>query len=150
MTVKDSIVQQNSGDFDIMIEFKNTIHGMSAIFEQDGRVAYAYLLEQEEFISDVWLYNVDYTPQKPEWKDRLCEMPFRNSIQYVSSPVFKPVIDSNEVHVNWIENNDGNIILNIFVRGELMGILHKGCKPGWSKIASLDSPIAKAIKVASS
>jgi hypothetical protein len=25
MTVKDSIMQQNSGEFDIMIEFKNTI-----------------------------------------------------------------------------------------------------------------------------
>jgi hypothetical protein len=147
MTVKDSIAQQNSGDFDITIEFKNTIHGMSAIFEQDSKVAYAYLLEQEEFVSDVWLYNVDYTPQNPEWKDRLCDMPFRNSVKYVSSPGFKPVIDSSEIHVKWIENNDGTIIVNIFVRGELMGILQKDCKPGWSKMASSDSPIAKVLRL---
>ncbi len=146
MTVKDSIMQQNSGDVDITIEFKNTVYGMSAIFEQNSKVAYAYLLEQGEFVSDVWLYNVDYAPQNPEWKDRLCDMPFRNSIQYVSSPVFQPVVDPKEIHVKWIENNDGNIIVNIFIRGELMGVLQKSYKPGWSKMASSDSPIAKVLR----
>jgi hypothetical protein len=137
---------RDSTEENIIVEFKNMVYSMSAIFEQDSRVAYAYLLEQEEFVSDVWLYNVDYTPQHPEWKDRLCDMPFRNSVQYVSSLVFKPVIDSSEIHVKWIENNDGTILVNIFVRGELMGILQKDCKPGWSKMASSDSPISKVLR----
>jgi hypothetical protein len=118
---------------------------MSTIFEQDSRVAYAYLLDREEIVSDVWLYNVDYVPQIPEWENNIGEMPFRNSVKYTSTQVFKSVVKQDEVNVDWIEENDKNIVVKILIRGELMGILEKSHKPGWSKMASMNSPIAKAL-----
>lgn len=146
MTVVDSMVfDQNSKDKDLTLEFKSIAHGISVIFEQDSKVAYAYLLDREEVVSDVWLYNVDYAPQNPEWKNHLCDMPFRNSIQYVSCPVFTPINNQNEISIEWIENNDKNVIVNVFIRGELMGVLQKFCKPGWSKLSSVDSPIARVL-----
>jgi hypothetical protein len=146
MTVVDSVVfNQNGDNEDITIEFKSLIYEMSTIFEQNSKVAYAYLLDQEEVISDVWLYNIDYTPQIPEWKNNLCEMPFRNSIEYVSPVVFKPVINQDEVRVEWIEESDKYIVAKILIRGELVGILGRDHKPGWSKMALANSPIAKIL-----
>ena len=36
----------------------------SAVFEDDGEVAYGYLLSDGQIISDVWLYNSDTGPSR--------------------------------------------------------------------------------------
>jgi len=38
-------------------------------FEDDRRVAYAYLKRGEKFVADVWVYNRAESPTAPEWKE---------------------------------------------------------------------------------
>ena len=70
----------------------------SAVFEDDGEVAYGYLLLDGEIISDVWLYNNDDT--RPE---------------YVA-----PVSDDDEVSIVWIyDGNSAPIAVQFWIRGAL-------------------------------
>ena len=41
----------------MLIERDNGATGYSAVFEDDGKVAYAYLLDDGRIVADVWLYN---------------------------------------------------------------------------------------------
>jgi hypothetical protein len=38
------------------------------VLEDDGRVAYAYLLERDAIVADVWLYNIGEDPV--DWQRR--------------------------------------------------------------------------------
>ena len=63
-------------------KFLNQKTGYSVIFDDDGRVAYAYLLAPDEHIvSDVWLYNRCESPLQPEWPDQE-KIPFANPASY--------------------------------------------------------------------
>jgi hypothetical protein len=145
MIMEDSIDYSDIEEGDIMIEVKDNSRDISAIFEQNNRVAYAYLLLEDTIVSDVWLYNIDYSPELPEWKDSSCEMPFRNAAQYVWQKTFQPINKSSEVAMIWIEEQNVIIGAEIFVRDELLGVLLNGHKPGWSKLALVDNPIAKSL-----
>jgi hypothetical protein len=140
------IASKNIDVKEITIQFDNIDRNMSVIFSQCSRVAYGYLIHAEEFISDVWLYNIDYAPQNLEWKIDGCEMPFRNSIEYIEKPTLRPVDSMNEVEVQWVENNN-DIAAEIFIRGELLGVLQEDCKPGWAKMALIDNPIARVLNL---
>jgi len=54
----------------MLIERNNSGTGYSAIFEDDGKVAYAYRLDNGKIVADVWLYNRAVAPEAPEWRDR--------------------------------------------------------------------------------
>lgn len=62
--------------------FCKTNQSYSLIIEDDGRVAYAYLLLNEEIIGDLWLYNQEETPSFSDWSNP-DNMPFLNSQQFV-------------------------------------------------------------------
>lgn len=50
------------GKFFIKYEWVDKEHFL--IIEDNGRVAYAYLLKNEKIIGDVWLYNRCVSPKK--------------------------------------------------------------------------------------
>ena len=69
----------------MLCRFTDQKSGYSVVFDDDGRVAYAYLLNhQGNIISDVWLYNQCKTPKEPEWKTSN-NMPFANSLSIQKS-----------------------------------------------------------------
>ena len=43
---------------ELVLRYDEPDGGRSVVLEDDGRVAYAYLLEKDTIVSDVWLYNV--------------------------------------------------------------------------------------------
>ena len=47
----------DSDNVGVVVEGKDSSSNYSAIFEDDGRVAYAYLLHDGHIIADVWLQD---------------------------------------------------------------------------------------------
>jgi hypothetical protein len=122
--------------------------GYSTVFDDDGRVAYCYLLdESESIVGDVWLYNRCSTPVDPEWKDPE-NMPFANPQAYVNAATHDvvQVVDTiSDVSVDW-DDESGKVKANILIRNKLFAILIEGVKPGWSVLASKDGPLAKVLE----
>lgn len=126
--------------------FRDCISGYFAVFEDDGRVAYAYLLNpQQEFVADVWLYNRCQTPAEPEWTDP-SRLPFANSSEFFKgAEVAAPVDDISDVTVQWQHSKDGRATAHVFIRNRLFGKFSEGDKPGWSLLAARDGPLAKVL-----
>jgi len=68
----------------------------SVVIEDDGKVAYAYLLNKDEIVSDVWLYNQRQTPEQPEWTEK-SRMPFLNPRNYAKPVFFTPLTDERDI-----------------------------------------------------
>src|SRR3569623_677993 len=67
----------------------------TVMVEDDGRVAYAYLMEYGDIIGDVWLYNVDKAPLDDNWAMQP-QMPFLNPAQYLASNASIAPINNNK------------------------------------------------------
>ena len=117
---------------------------ISIIIEDDGNVAYAYLLKDNDVIGDVWLYNQAITPAHTIWdKDN---MPFLNSLDYLDiSKMISPILSIDEVYVLWTFPNDINIGAKIFIRDKLIAQLGQDDFPGWSTSVIKDGPLAKKL-----
>ena len=116
----------------------------SAVFEDDGKVAYAYLLEDDKIVADVWLYNRIATPDQPEWRDR-SKAPFANPKGFASAEQFAAVCDENEVEFELSRASAGQIAVRVLIRGEYHAALVPGRKPGWCKLALRDGPLASVL-----
>lgn len=114
----------------------------SVIIEDDGKVAYAYLLEGDSIVGDVWLYNQQKAPERIDFKDRE-NMPFLNPQGYLNKEkVVQPIQNTSEVLIEWFY--EGEIIkVELFLRNELLAILKHGSLPGWSVLVKKDGPLAK-------
>jgi hypothetical protein len=110
--------------------------GLSVAFEDDGRVAYAYLIDSsDQIIADVWLYNRTPAPHAPEWRDRQAA-PYLNPVRYVrpeGQP--RPARDASEVEFRWLGDARRGATVEIFLRGLLIGRIWPGAKPGWAASA---------------
>ena len=128
------------------MRFDHTDGQHACIIEDDGTVAYAYLLRRNEVVADLWLYNQAPTPSYPEWKDR-SKMPFLNSKEYVDMlRMAHPIISTEEVTIHWIDGSPAVAIqLSLSLHGQLYGLLASGTKPGWTIAASKDGPLARVL-----
>lgn len=126
--------------------FVDSNSNFAVFFEDDGHVAYAYLLDgEDQIVGDVWLYNRGVAPKNPEWSDP-DKSPFANPIAYVDvSRSFETIKDISEITVNWF-SREGMRSARFFVRDKLFAILEDGVKPGWSLLAGRDGPLAKVLK----
>jgi hypothetical protein len=69
----------------------------SVIIEDDGRVAYAYLMKDENIIGDVWLYNQLDAPENTNWDHK--KMPFLNPIEFIAEGMLiSPIKHDNEIN----------------------------------------------------
>ena len=123
----------------LLIENRSADGEYAAVFEDDGRVAYAYLCKGRDIVGDVWLYNHGTAPVEPEWEDP-SRMPFANPREFTNHGLFEPVKDASEVGFEWSEGDPPALL--IFIRGDLFAKLIPGSKPGWSKLAIKDGPLA--------
>ena len=125
--------------------FYNETDMHSLIIDDDGKVSYAYLLDGEEIIADVWLYNQAKTPDLGIW-DSLEEIPFLNTVEYVNENItIAPLSDPKEIFIKWEFKNDSLEQVSIFIRDQLTAILKPGSKPGWSICAKKNSRLAKVL-----
>jgi hypothetical protein len=123
----------------LLIENRSADSDYSAFFEDDGKVAYAYICKGGQIVGDVWLYNHGEASVEPEWEDP-SRMPFANPKEFTNPDLFEPVKDVSEIGFEWIEGNPPALL--IFIRGDLFARLIPGSKPGWSRLAIKDGPLA--------
>lgn len=114
----------------------------SVVIEDNGRVAYAYLLWDEEIIGDVWLYNQAATPLI---FDTTNEIPFLNSADFVRKNI-APITADGEVQIIWFLTQGDMADATIYVRDELVAGIKNGLNPGWSAMVNMDGPLAKVLK----
>jgi hypothetical protein len=129
---------------DLMAIVRDPESSYEVVFEDDGRVAYAYLRHEGKIVSDVWLYNSEPAPAQPEWTDR-SKMPFMNPEGFVTDT--QPPIPSrpDDVTARWVQDGDQLEAVEVFLKGELWGKLAPGVKPGWSKGAARVGPLAQPL-----
>lgn len=110
--------------------------------EDDGRVAYAYLVEDGDIIGDVWLYNQQEPPATSFWLPE--DMPFLNPKEYLSKDAaIKPIASEDEIRCEWTESKeDGTIEVGIYLRDKFIASVAVGSKPGWSTLVAKDGPLA--------
>jgi hypothetical protein len=110
--------------------------------EDDGRVAYAYLLEGEDIIGDVWLYNQHEPPATSFWLPE--DMPFLNPKEYLSKDAaIKPIAHESDIRCEWTESKDDGLIeVGIYIRDKFIASVAVGSKPGWSVLVAKDGPLA--------
>jgi len=112
----------------------------SIIIEDDGKVAYAYLLREEEIIGDVWLYNNQDSPVTVNWHNEE-NMPFINPLCYIDRSI-EPINIDKDVEIVWEYKSDVIKVL-VYIHKELIAILKPESKPGWSLLVKEDGPLAK-------
>ena len=118
----------------------------SAVFEDNGTVAYAYLLVDNKIAGDVWLYNDGDPPDSHPWADRSSRPPFANPKEFVRTDRFQVVQTSDEVRFNWEYAGDGAVIgVQVWIREQLHARITPGSKPGWCRLAGKDSPVARRL-----
>lgn len=117
----------------------------SLIIEDDGRVAYAYLMNNEAMIGDVWLYNQESSPLVVNWENKN-EMPFLNPLSFVNINL-PPIENDNEISLNWIFLDDDDLqSVEIYIKGTLVAKVSPGSFPGWSTVVTKDGVLAKILK----
>jgi hypothetical protein len=127
---------------DLMLEFASPCGTYRVTFDDDGKVAYAYLEQGEAILGDVWLFNRCETPDRSEWSAR-SKLPFANCRGYMKDEgrVQEPV-SLEDVTVEW-EYTDERPRAFVYLFGDLVASLSEGEKPGFSRFASIDGPLAK-------
>lgn len=129
---------------ELMLDFDSPHGDLTLTFDDDGKVAYAYLKRDGKIVGDVWLYNRCPTPDLPEWKDRN-NIPFANCKAYVHDDCrMTRSIRLKDVEVEW-ENNERAYI---YIFDALYGVVGVGDKPGYARLAAKDGPLAKVMEVA--
>ena len=126
-------------------KFVSPLDQTAVVIEDNGRVAYAYMLDRDGRIcSDVWLYNRCQTPVEPEWHDQ-ARMPFANPASFTTdNPSFSPPDSPADITVEWGASDRTNEA-KIFLSRKCLAKLRAGMKPGWSAMATRDGPLAQVL-----
>jgi len=128
-----------------LLQLRDEDSRYAVIVEIDSKVAYAYLLEGDDIVADVWLYNVAPPPDTPEWDDR-DNAPFANPREFCQDEQ-PPRIDDpdKEVAVEWIRSDGDGVAVVVMIHGTTMARLEPGATPGWSRRARKDGPLARVL-----
>ncbi len=110
-----------------------------AVFIDDDKVCFSYLLMEDKIIVDIWLYNSAPTPGEPEWHKKE-NIPFLNPAAFFKENL-EPFDASSPVEVN--RDFDEETVANIFVASRLIAKLPIGSSPGWSSLVAKDGPLAQ-------
>lgn len=125
---------------DVLLRFDEPGGNRSVVLEDDGRVAYAYLLADESLVGDVWLYNVAEPPDEVDWRDQSA-MPFLNPARFCRQEVVGRLRTDSAVACDW---SDAGVVVT--VDGLPWARLEYGSRPGWSRNAKMAGPLAKPLE----
>lgn len=116
------------------------------VVEDNGRVAYAYLVSNKNIVGDVWLYNSTKAPEAPEWTDK-AKLPFMNPASFSSQVIdFRPLQSPGRIKVSWRTDQVGDPGVKIFIDEVLHATLAVGEKPGCCRFARKSGPLAKTLQ----
>ncbi|MDI1432822.1 hypothetical protein [Polyangium sorediatum] len=121
---------------EVLLRFDHPDGSLAVVLDDDNRVAYAYLLEDEEVVGDVWLYNVMEAPDTVNWEDS-SPMPFLNPRDYCKSEKVRRLTPQSAVQCAWFDAG-----VEVSIDGIRWARIERGSKPGWSRLAAQPGPLA--------
>lgn len=132
-------------DSTIWFESRNRMSGLDAVFDDDGRTAYLYLIDPEKntILNDVWVYNRLSAPKAPYWKPSKKRRPLLNPTQYVIDPSPHGPVDKSQIEIVWSQEGK-SVMLN--VGGICYATLSADGSQGYSRFAKKDGPLARALR----
>lgn len=133
-------------DRSLLMSFPASDNRHTLVIEDDGRVAYAYLKKKGRIVGDVWLYNRCPAPRPAEWKDK-SKLPFANCRGYFDETRGRITesLEAGDFQVDWDESEDG-IRVYIYLREELIAMVAPGDRPGYSRFATQNGPLAQVME----
>lgn len=111
----------------------------AVIIEDDTRVAYAYLLRNNEIVSDVWLYNSMEPPDVVDWKE-LGNAPFFNTAEYTDDLGNGNTDVLGGIEITWSISKKVSAFVEL--NNGVKALLKEGAKPGWSNNVKKSGPLA--------
>lgn len=129
----------------VCIEIASLQTSHSVVIEDNGRVAYAYLLQGNEIVGDVWLYNCTEAPDEPLWNDPN-KAPYANPAGFAKARLISPAESGSDFEVKWSIVYGKLRYADIHLRDKLLARLAPGSKPGWCVLALKDGPLAKVLR----
>ncbi|HEY1383485.1 MAG TPA: hypothetical protein VGF43_07705 [Dongiaceae bacterium] len=118
----------------------------TAAFDDDGEVAYGYMLRDGKIVSDVWLYNSGETPRDWPWLAPADELPYPNPVDFADLKGFAPVSTGDDVSFVWsYGHGDVPVAVEFWIRGKLHARITPDSKPGWCVLARKDGPLARRL-----
>ena len=123
----------------LVLRFDEPEGHRAIVVEDDARVAYAYLLLDEQIVADVWLYNVGEAPPEITWINP-SNAPFQNPRGYCSIDAGLRITERSAVGCHWV---CGGVAIS--VDGVLLAFLEGGAKPGWSRLVLRTGPLARPL-----
>lgn len=133
MTADDLIIESDAGD------------GLTAaVFEDDGRVAYCYILEDGQIKSDVWIYNRENSPDDADIRHQDASTPPMNPRKYALAAERLPE-RTDDVSIEWriAKGMKPTAVVRVF--GLTMAQVSAEAKPGYARLARIEGPLAKPL-----
>ena len=125
----------------VFLEQREPNGARRVVLEDDGRTAYAYLLQEERVTADVWLYDVGVDPETVDFRNP-SGVPFQNPKQYCAADRLPRLTDASRVSCRWLP-----AVVEIDVDGVVWARLEPGSRPGWSRGVAVANPLAKPLDV---
>jgi hypothetical protein len=107
----------------------------------DGRVCYAYFINQGSITGAVWLYNRDAAS---DVFTRTGDLPPLNPTGYVSAEG-SLLPDSINDFSGIFKRREGAVECAIYLHGKILGVVGDGDNPGWAANAIKDGPLALSL-----
>jgi hypothetical protein len=126
----------------LLIQSKSPVDGTCLIFDDDDRVAYAYIEKSGKCVADVWLYNVASAPETPEWEKGPEAMPFLNPKAYIDQKEFIRPLNKSDIAVRWKIEEKDVAVAGIYIHNKLHAVLRSDKSPGKSLLAKCEGPLA--------
>ena len=134
-------------DKNLILNFEAPSEFYTLAFEDNGRVAYAYLKKDQKIVGDVWLYNRCLAPKIPEWDNDKENTPYANIRDNISKEgTVQKRVENDDVLVNWDEE-EGHPVAYIYIFENLYGVIGVNDKPGYARFAVKNSPIALVMDI---
>lgn len=119
----------------------------AVVVEDDGRVTYAYLLRDKEFVTHAWLFN-----SLPESQQVECDAsaPPCNPESNIKEdmPRVAPIQDSSEVSIRW--SLESPVTASVFIHDVQYAILVDGVRPSYSIFIKEDNRCGRQATIAHS
>ncbi|MEJ7735560.1 MAG: hypothetical protein WKG00_41035 [Polyangiaceae bacterium] len=120
-----------------LLRFLEAGGNRSVVLEDNGRVAYAYLLVRDEPVADVWLYNVHEAPNAMGSGE---DYPFLNPRAFCRDEAPHRFGQRSNVRCHWDAQG-----VTVSIDGVVMARLERDARPGWSRHATQPGPLARPL-----
>jgi hypothetical protein len=131
--------QPNPGVF---VDSKMFGYDFTAVFDDNGKVAYAFLCYGQEIITDVWLYNVAPAPEMPGNDTP----PLLNAREFIVATPYPRIERAEDVEFRFMTPGEiQTLYVDVYLRGKLHARLKPNEQPGWCCLAIKDTDIARVM-----